>query len=100
MNTTAEYIAYDILPALKEHGMPSGFTNQNAFDELVRQLESAPTYVDRVRVNDDLVAMQRGEVVGSTTELQQLAASMSLLLGFSTGAYFAELNKLEMPKES
>lgn len=95
---TAEALSYDILPALKEHGMPAGFTNQRAFEELVRRLEAAPTYEDRVRLNNDLVAMQNGEVAGSSEADQALAGSMSLLIGLSLGAYLGELNQLEMPK--
>ena len=95
---TTEGLSYDILPALKEHGMPSGFTNRAAFDELVLRLEAAPTYADRVRLNNDLVAMQNGEVAGSTQAEQNLAGSMSLLMGMSLGAYFSELNRLEIPK--
>lgn len=95
---TGEALSYDILPALKQHGMPSGFVNQAAYDELVRRLEQAPTYEDRVRLNNDLVAMQNGEVEGSSEAQQALAFSMSLLMGMSLGAYYSELNQLEMPK--
>lgn len=98
LGNTAEALSYDILPALREHGMPPGYSDREAFNELVRRLEAAPTYADRVRLNDSLVAMQNGEVPGSSKADQALAGSMSLLMGMSLGAYFRELNRLEMPK--
>ena len=94
---TEEMIGRDVLPALKEHGAPSGFTNDKALGELIRRLEEAPTYMDRARLNDELVALQNGEVPGATQEQQRLAFSMSLLWGMSVGAYYEELEKLEMP---
>ncbi len=97
---TAEALSYDILPALRKHGMPTGFTNQKAFDELVLRLESSPTYAERAKLNNDLVNMQNGEVPLSTPEERALARSMSLLIGMSVGAYFKELNQLEMPKSN
>ncbi len=95
---TAEALSYDILPALKEHGMPSGFVDQAAFKELVRRLEAAPTYADRVRLNNDLVAMQNDEIPGSSEADQALAGRMSLLMGMSLGAYLPELPRLPVPK--